>query len=647
MLGAMRRADLARRVRPARQLQQLPQRRPAGRHGPHARPHLAGGAGRFIFGTGLGLVRAGLRRVRLRVRYRRVAAAPRSRSGLPRIRRPAGTRLNPAPTRDIPILIGGGRRAEDATASSPSTPTSGTAFSDPDTPRAQARRCSRHWSRRGGPRHRRDRALDRHDRARDGGLSIGCRSRGTSPSSGVTLFEVAINAGDDLRHRCATCSPGATRSDRRFPRPRCPGIRCRASSGGPVAWGGDLRTLDAARRRRLRVSSPGRAPSVVIRGVGVHLDGGPLALARLVVGALALGASSRSSPATGCSPAGREWLLLARSTAVAWFGAYNVAWPSTLAEQTLDAGTTAMIVNMCGPLLIALGAGSSPRRGRAPVARDRLRPSRSRGWCSSGSRPSACVQRRRAQVDLRRARSWPLSSAITYATRWSSEAHRAWRLPAGAGHLPRMRHRDGRVPAVRGAAFRRARRRRHPLPASAWVGTVYLGIVPTALAFTTWAYALAAGSGGPLGVSTYLVPRRSRSCSAWLVVRRGPPSLGGALSASQASRSRGVAIVKAQVAATPSRASSLSRLVGVVASPESCQNSPLKVRGVRPSIRRRRSPFRALLPGVCPHAHGSVRNPTTHLSGELCGCQDPPQAARQDPRPRTIRSPTRTVFAPA
>jgi drug/metabolite transporter (DMT)-like permease len=35
---------------------------------------------------------------------------------------------------------------------------------------------------------------------------------------------------------------------------------------------------------------------------------------------------------------------------------------------------------------------------------------------------------------------------------------------------------------------------------------VYLGALPTALAFTTWAYALARTSAGKLGVTTYLVP---------------------------------------------------------------------------------------------------------------------------------------------
>src|SRR5690606_19926280 len=52
-------------------------------------------------------------------------------------------------------------------------------------------------------------------------------------------------------------------------------------------------------------------------------------------------------------PSPREWALLALY-GVAWFGAYNVAL--NLAEHTLDAGTTSMIVNI-GPILIALGAG--------------------------------------------------------------------------------------------------------------------------------------------------------------------------------------------------------------------------------------------------------------------------------------------------
>jgi drug/metabolite transporter (DMT)-like permease len=91
---------------------------------------------------------------------------------------------------------------------------------------------------------------------------------------------------------------------------------------------------------------------VVIRGVGEHLDGGPLALGRLAVGTVALGILVLLAR-RWVWPTRREWVQLA-VYGVAWFGAYNVALNT--AEQTLDAGTAAMIVGI-GPILIALGAG--------------------------------------------------------------------------------------------------------------------------------------------------------------------------------------------------------------------------------------------------------------------------------------------------
>jgi drug/metabolite transporter (DMT)-like permease len=43
-------------------------------------------------------------------------------------------------------------------------------------------------------------------------------------------------------------------------------------------------------------------------------------------------------------------------------------------------------------------------------------------------------------------------------------------------------------------------------PLSATLNVLYLGIFPTALAFTTWAYALARTSAGKMGATTYAVP---------------------------------------------------------------------------------------------------------------------------------------------
>lgn len=43
-------------------------------------------------------------------------------------------------------------------------------------------------------------------------------------------------------------------------------------------------------------------------------------------------------------------------------------------------------------------------------------------------------------------------------------------------------------------------------PAGATLNVVYLGVFPTAVAFTTWAYALARSTAGKMGSTTYAVP---------------------------------------------------------------------------------------------------------------------------------------------
>ena len=68
-------------------------------------------------------------------------------------------------------------------------------------------------------------------------------------------------------------------------------------------------------------------------------------------------------------------------------------------------------------------------------------------------------------------------------------------------------------------------------PAASIAGIVYLGVVPTALAFSTWAYALRRMDAGQLGVTTYLVPPLVILLG-WLLLDEVPPPLafvGGAL----------------------------------------------------------------------------------------------------------------------
>jgi drug/metabolite transporter (DMT)-like permease len=229
---------------------------------------------------------------------------------------------------------------------------------------------------------------------------------------------------------------------------------------------------------------------VVIRGTGDHFDGGALALARLLVGSLLLGLLVLRR--SWVRPSAREWASLALF-GIAWFGAYNVALNT--AEQTLDAGTTAMLVNI-GPILIALGAGIFLGEGipkwlgiGAGVAFVGVLLIGAGSGAFSGNVDAAGV-------------IWCLVAAVTYAIGVLVQKPLLRTLPAAqvtwlgcvAGTIACLPFAGSLLADLQQA------------PTSAVLGALYLGAVPTALAFTTWGYALARVPAGRLSISTYVVP---------------------------------------------------------------------------------------------------------------------------------------------
>ena len=229
---------------------------------------------------------------------------------------------------------------------------------------------------------------------------------------------------------------------------------------------------------------------IVIRGTAPYFEGGALALARLAVGAALL--SLLLIGKRWVAPTRTEWLLIA-GFGVVWFGGYNVAL--NIAEKTLDAGTTAMIVNI-GPILIALGAGVFLREGIPK-------------WLAVGA-GVAFVGVVLIGVGTSGGDSlgdgtgvvWALVAAVTYAAGVLMQKPALKRLPAAqvtwlgcviglVACLPF----SGQLVADLQTA-----------PPAAIAGAVYLGAVPTALAFSTWAYALSRMPAGQLGVTTYIVP---------------------------------------------------------------------------------------------------------------------------------------------
>ena len=227
---------------------------------------------------------------------------------------------------------------------------------------------------------------------------------------------------------------------------------------------------------------------IIIRGVGEHFGGGSLALGRLAVGTVLL--SLVLIGHAWVRPNGREWAQII-SYGIVWFGFYNVAL--NIAEQTLDAGTTAMIVNI-GPILIALGAGVFLREGIPK-------------WLAIGAAIAfggvllIGIGTGGARIDGAGI-AWALAAAVGYAAGVLLQKPTLRRLPnrqvtflgCAIGMLACLPFAGSLVSDLARA------------PLESILGVVYLGAVPTALAFSTWAYALSRMPAGQLGVSTYLVP---------------------------------------------------------------------------------------------------------------------------------------------
>ncbi|WP_327346780.1 DMT family transporter [Streptomyces europaeiscabiei] len=253
---------------------------------------------------------------------------------------------------------------------------------------------------------------------------------------------------------------------------------------------------------------------VSIRSAGEAYSPGALALGRLLAGALALGAIWLVRR-EGLPPRA-AWRGIAVS-GVLWFGFYMVAlnW----GEQQVDAGTAALVVNI-GPILIALlGArllgDAMPPRLLAGMAVS-FAGAIAVGLSMSGEGGASvlgvvlCVLAAVGYAAGVVAQKPALGSASPLqVTTFGCLVGAVVCLPF-AGQL------------VREAAHA-------PLPAT--LNMVYLGVFPTALAFTTWAYALARTTASRMGATTYAVPALVVLMS-WLALGEVPGLLtlaGGAL----------------------------------------------------------------------------------------------------------------------
>ncbi|MBY8343950.1 DMT family transporter [Streptomyces spinosirectus] len=250
--------------------------------------------------------------------------------------------------------------------------------------------------------------------------------------------------------------------------------------------------------RRPELLAPGAAVITVvlwasafvsIRSAGDAYSPGALALGRLLSGVLVLGVIL-AVRGEGLPPRS-AWRGIAISGAL-WFGFYMVVlnW----GEQQVDAGTAALVVNI-GPILIALlGArllgDPMPPRLLAGMAVS-FAGAVAVGLSMSGDGGSSVLG-----VVL------CLLAAVGYASGVVAQKPALGR--ASALQVTTFGCLVGAVCCLpfAGQLVGEAA----DAPVSATLNMVYLGVFPTALAFTTWAYALARTTASRMGATTYAVP---------------------------------------------------------------------------------------------------------------------------------------------
>jgi drug/metabolite transporter (DMT)-like permease len=252
---------------------------------------------------------------------------------------------------------------------------------------------------------------------------------------------------------------------------------------------------------------------VSIRKAGSAYSPGALALGRLLTGAIvlvAIGLIRRVGP-----PPRAAWPGIVIS-GVLWFGAYMVLlnW----GEREVDAGTAALVVNV-GPVLIALLGGwllheGLPRRLLAGMAVSFAGAvvvglSMSDGGRSSVLGVLLCLLAAMAYAGGVVAQKPALRHATALqVTTYGCLVGLLACLPFAGVLVTEAAH----------------------APRSATLNMVYLGVFPTAVAFTTWAFALARTTAGRMGATTYVVPALVVLMS-WLFLGEVPGllTLGGGL----------------------------------------------------------------------------------------------------------------------
>ena len=253
---------------------------------------------------------------------------------------------------------------------------------------------------------------------------------------------------------------------------------------------------------------------VAIRHLGHDYSPGALSLGRLVTGALCLGVVALSR---GLVRPSRSDLLATVAIGVLWFGVYNVALNE--GEQRVDAGTASMLLQVSPVLIAVLAAVFLKERFTRFLAGGLLLAFA--GVAVIGLSTSPGGDRDPLGVVL------CLVAALVYSISLILQKPIVGRMPAV--QVTWLACTVGAVVCLPFAGQLVRETTAAPVSSVLWV--VYLGVFPTAIAFTTYAFALRHMPVSRLGVTTYLVPPITIVMGI-VLLDEAPPSLayaGGAL----------------------------------------------------------------------------------------------------------------------
>ena len=216
---------------------------------------------------------------------------------------------------------------------------------------------------------------------------------------------------------------------------------------------------------------------VAIRHLGEDFSPGALSLGRTARRRRSASAWSRSPARASRARPGAQWVSLV-TIGVLWFGVYNVALNA--GERRVDAGTAAMLIQVSPVLIAVLAAVFLDERFTVYLGLGLALAFTGVGLISLSSVRD--VQRPRRD---RRAALPGLGGRLLDQP---DPAEAARRQAAGDPRdLAGLHDRRDRLPAVRSASWS-TRPATRPTSSVLWV--VYLGVFPTAIAFTTYAFAL-------------------------------------------------------------------------------------------------------------------------------------------------------------